>query len=200
MFTTVSFLVTRLPELDNRSAWEAFEARYSPMLRRYFKKAGNTSDVAYDLAQDTMQRAVAGLKEGRFEKSSGRLRHWIGGIARNVLRNHRRHASHRASAQTKTGFWSSQEDPHAEEERLQADAHFDALWVRHRLSSLLRAASKNFSVKDLRCYFLVEVRGLPIKEVARRTQLSETSVFQKRRRVANWFLAMGPRFISQWEK
>ncbi len=200
MFTTVSFLVTRLPELNNRRAWEAFEVRYSPMLQQYFIKSGCNSDTARDLAQDTIQRAATGLKEGRFEKSSGRLRDWIGGIARNVIRNHYRRAAHRNNAQTQTGFWSDQEDPEAEHEVDRADEQFDALWVRHRLSSLLRVAASNFSTKDLRCYFLVEVRGLPIKSVADRIGISETSVFQKRRRVANWLLAMGPRFISQWEK
>ncbi len=200
MFTTVSFLVTRLPELNNRRAWETFEARYTPMLQRYFTKSGCNSEIARDLAQDAIQRAATGLKEGRFEKSSGRLRDWIGGIARNVVRNHHRKASLRNSPQPQTGFWSDQEDPQAEEELLRADEQFDALWVRHRLSSLLRVAVKNFSTKDLRCYFLVEVRGLPIKVVAERIGISETSVFQKRRSVANWLLAMGPRFISQWEK
>ncbi len=200
MFTTVSFLVTRLPELNNRRAWETFEARYSPMLQRYFIKSGCNSDVARDLAQDAIQRAATGLREGRFEKSSGRLRDWIGGIARNVVRNHRRRAANRSSAQPQTGFWSEQEDPSAQEELHRSDEQFDALWVRHRLSSLLRVASTNFSTKDMRCYFLVEVRGLPIRVVAKRIGISETSVFQKRRSVANWLLAMGPRFISQWEK
>jgi RNA polymerase sigma factor (sigma-70 family) len=200
MFTTVSFLVTRLPELNNRRAWETFEARYTPMLQRYFIKSGCNSEAARDLAQDAIQRAATGLKEGRFEKSSGRLRDWMGGIARNVVRNHHRRAALRSSPQTQTGFWSDQEDPHAKEDLDRADEEFDALWVRHRLSSLLRVASKNFGIKDLRCYFLVEVRGLPIKVVAQRIKISETSVFQKRRKVANWLLAMGPRFISQWER
>ncbi len=200
MFTTVSFLVTRLPELNNQKAWAAFEARYSPMLQQYFIKCGCGKDVASDLAQDAIQKAATGLQQGKFDKANGRLRDWIGGIARNVVRNYRRHAALRTNPQPQTGFWSDQEDPHGQDAMLRADEQFDALWVRHRLSSLLRIAAENFSVKDLRCYFLVEVRGLPIKEVARRIHLSETSVFQKRRKVANWLLAMGPRFISQWEK
>lgn len=201
MFTTVSFLASRLPELDDRRAWEVFESRYTPLLKRYFVRASCGFDVAHDLAQDTMQRVAAGLRSGRFRRDEGRLRDWIGGIARNVLRNHRRRSDARTNAdELQTRFWEQREDPEAEEAQLVADERFDAIWVRARLSGLLRLAAQTFDTRDLRCYFLVEIRRLPIREVAHRTGLSESAVFQKRRSVASWLLAVGPRFVSRWEQ
>ena len=38
MFPAVSFLITRLPELDDRRSWQVFEERYSPILKCYFMK------------------------------------------------------------------------------------------------------------------------------------------------------------------
>ena len=38
MFPAVSFLITRLPELDDRRPWQVFEERYSPPLKCYFMK------------------------------------------------------------------------------------------------------------------------------------------------------------------
>lgn len=201
MFTTVSFLVSRLPELDDRFAWKVFEDRYSPILKQYFRKSAWVGDQANDLAQETIQRVADGLRRGAFQRETGRLRDWIGGIARNVLRNHfRRRRSRADGAQLQTQFWESQPDPAAAEAQLAADERFDAIWVRARLSALLRLAAQTFALRDLRCYFLVEIRKMPIRQVARRTGLSEAAVFQKRRRVANWLLAVGPRFISRWEQ
>ena len=200
MFTTVSFLITRLPELDDRRAWEVFEERYSPILKRYFMKWSFSEHVAVDLAQDTIQRVAEGLRQKDFHRDRGRLRDWIGGIARNVMRNQlRRTAGHTDAATLRTQFWETREDLHTPDPMSSADEHFDAVWARTRLSQLIRLAAQTFDLRTLRCYFLVEIHRLPIKEVARRTKLSETAVYQKRRKVANWLLAVGPRFISRWE-
>jgi RNA polymerase sigma factor (sigma-70 family) len=197
MFTTASILASRLPELGDERAWQVFEARYSPILQRYFRRASCGEHVSGDLAQDTLQRVAEGLRRGTFRRDQGRLRDWIGGGARNVLRNHFRKRQMQTNVDAdRTRFWESQEDPDA----LSADAHFDAIWVRARLSALIRLAAEQFDLRDLRCYFLVEIRGLPIKEVARRTRLSESAVFMKRRNIANWLLQVGPRFISRWEQ
>ncbi len=201
MFTTVSFLASRLPELGDRHAWEVFNARYSPVLKRYFRAAGCGEHVSRDLAQDTLQRVAEGLHRGRFDRQAGRLRDWIGGVARNVLRNHFRKSGMRTNVDAvRAGFWEDQEDPAASAAILAADERFDAIWVRARLSALLRLAAETFDLRDLRCYFLIEIRKLPIKEVARRTRLSESAVFMKRRNVANWLLQVGPRFVSRWEQ
>lgn len=200
MITTVSSLISRLPRLDDRRAWSQFEERYSPVLRRYFRQSGCHVDLASDLTQDTLERVALGLRRGVFRRDMGRLRDWIGGIARNVLRNHRRKSKSQTNLDAvREQFWDDQADPGAEEALLAADARFDTIWVRLRLSALIRLAAQSFDTRSLRCYFLVEVRQLPIKEVARRTHLSESAVFMKRRNVANWMLQVGPRFISSWE-
>jgi RNA polymerase sigma factor (sigma-70 family) len=200
MFTTVSNLISRLPELDDGAAWRVFEQRYSHVLKLFFRKSFCAESVSKDLTQETIQRVVQGLKDGRFTRERGRLRDWINGIARNVLRGHLRSVGARPRGDSlRTGFWANQEDPMAESELRQAEERFDAIWVRARLSQLLRMAARNFSPRDLRCYFLVEVRRLPIKLVGERLQLSESAVFQKRRQVANWLLAVAPRFISRWD-
>ena len=72
--------------------------------------------------------------------------------------------------------------------------------MRSRLSALIREAAQVFELSDLRCYFLLEIRKLPVKVVAERTALSPTSVYKKRREVANWLLAVGPHFVMRWER
>jgi len=201
LFTTVSNLLTRLPQLDDHAAWRTFDRRYSPLLNSYFRKAGAPANIAADLAQETLQRVATGLRAGTFSRDKGRLRHWIGGIARNVLRNHVRKRQVRSNThRVRTAFWADQADPDAEQVFTESDNRFDAIWVRSRMSNLLRLAAKTFDLRDLRCYFLVEIRRLPIREVARRLSISESAVYQKRRHVANWLLSVGPRFISSWER
>ena len=201
VFTTVSNLITRLPRLDDHAAWRVFDRRYSPLLNSYFRKAGIATPVAAELAQEALQRVATGLRAGAFEREKGRLRHWIGGIARNVLRNHLRRAAIRSTVHREpTGFWADHPDPDAQEAFALSDRRFDGIWVRARMSQLLRLAVQTFDRRDLRCYFLVEIRKLPIREVAERLSLSESAVYQKRRRVANWLLSVGPRFVSSWER
>ena len=201
MFTTVSALLTRLPALDDGEAWEVFNSRYSPLLRRFFYSFGVAGDPARDLTQDTIQRAIDGLRAGTYRRDKGRLRDWIGGIAKNVLRESRR-AGHgvRGSVQARTVFWTSHPDPGADDAVREVDERFDQIWVRARLSALLRYALTFFTPRDLRCYFLVHVRERPIAEVAERLGMSVSAVYQRRRAVAQWFLAVGPRFVSQWER
>ena len=102
--------------------------------------------------------------------------------------------------QAKTVFWDLCEDPAAEDAVREVDQRFDEIWVRARLSALLRYALQSFTPRDLRCYFLVEVHKRSVAEVARRLGMSVSTVYNRRRAVAQWFRAVGPRFISTWEK
>ena len=67
-------------------AWAVFDERYSPLLRQFFRSFGVHDDSARDMVQETIERAIASLKEKRYERKKGRLRDWMAGIARNVLR------------------------------------------------------------------------------------------------------------------
>lgn len=201
MYTTVSSLITRLPELDDGRAWRVFDDRYSPMLRVFFQTFGVGAEAAGDMTQDAIQRAVDGLKRGEYRRDKGRLRDWMAGIARNVLRNYRRKRIPRTNIGPEAGaFWELREDPGALDGIEQADQRFDQVWVRARLRALLRLLAASFPRRDLRCYFLVEVQRLPIAVVAERLGLSPAAVFVKRRSVADWLLAVGPRFFARWER
>lgn len=201
MFTTVSALLTRLPTLKDDQAWEIFNNRYTPMLKRFFTSFGATGELGRDLAQDTIQKAIQGLHAGGYRRDKGRLRDWIGGIAKNVLREHWRDVRRDVdSVHARTVFWEVCEDPAGEDAVSKVDQRFDEIWVRARLSALIRYALQFFKPRDLRCYFLVEVHKRPIAHVADRLGISVSAVYERRRAVAQWFLAVGPRFISTWEK
>lgn len=201
MFTTVSALLTRLPGLTDEQAWQVFNDRYSPLLKGFFSKLGVTGDPARDLTQDTITKAIDGLRSGSYRRDRGRLRDWMGGIAKNVLREYRRGQFHDGRGiQAKTVFWDKQADPDGDQEQRGVEERFDQIWVRARLSALIRQASTAFSHRDLRCYFLVEVHKRPIAEVASLLKMSVSAVYSRRRAVAQWLLAVGPRFISRWEK
>ena len=64
------------------------------------------------------------------------------------------------------------------------DQRFDEIWIRARLSALIRYALRFFPPRDLRCYFLVEVHHRPIAQVAERLGMSVSAVYNRRRAVA----------------
>jgi hypothetical protein len=117
------------------------------------------------------------------------------------MRNYRR----KRRAHTNIGavpgrFWERREDPSALDDIAAFEQQFDAVWVRARLSALIREAARVFPRGDLRCYFLMEVHGMSVDEVSERVGVSRASTFAKRRAVADWFLAVGPRFFASWEQ
>ena len=130
MFTTVSALLTRLPGLQDAQAWEVFDSRYSPMLKRFFSSFGATGEPARDLTQETIHKAIDGLRAGTYARDKGRLRDWMGGIAKNVLREHWRKLRRDGNrVQTKTVFWETRPDPSAEDAVREVDQRFDECLV-----------------------------------------------------------------------
>ena len=145
MFTTVSALLSRLPRFQDSDAWEVFDRRYSPMLTGFFRSYGLGLETARDLAQETIHRAADAIKEGAYDRRKGRLRDWISGIARNVLRGQFRHAAREsAHIAPKGSVQSSESDPSTEAAIASVEARFDRIWVRARLSALLRLAAESF--------------------------------------------------------
>ena len=73
--------------LDDRAAFtELFERHFDDVYRYLAFRVGEV--MAEDLAAETFARAFAGRR--RFEPDRGSVRAWLFGIARNLIRDHRR--------------------------------------------------------------------------------------------------------------
>jgi RNA polymerase sigma factor (sigma-70 family) len=82
---TTTALLEYLADPANEDVWREFDARYRPILVAFGRRLGLSSEDAVDAAQETLVRFVASYRQGRFDRTRGRLRSWIIGIARHCI-------------------------------------------------------------------------------------------------------------------
>ena len=102
---TTTALLEGLRDSENAILWEAFDRRYRPILVGFARNLGLDEVDAADVAQETLSRFVQEYREGRYDRSRGRLGAWLVGIARyRILDLRRKRAVSREGA---SGTWSS---------------------------------------------------------------------------------------------
>jgi RNA polymerase sigma factor (sigma-70 family) len=82
---TTTRLLADLQDPANDGAWREFDARYRPIVTGFARALGLEVDDSADVAQETLVRFAAGYREGRYDRSRGRLHSWLIGIAQNCI-------------------------------------------------------------------------------------------------------------------
>ncbi len=86
MFTrTTTALLDGLVDPANEEIWRAFDDRYRPILVAFGYRLGLAPEDAADAAQETLTRFVRSFRAGKYDRTRGRLRSWIVGIARHCI-------------------------------------------------------------------------------------------------------------------
>lgn len=79
---TTTALLAALFDPKNAAAWEAFDRRYRPILMGFARNCGLKEHEAAEVAQETIVRFVEEYREGKYDRSRGRLGAWLVTIAR----------------------------------------------------------------------------------------------------------------------
>ena len=88
MFTrTTTKLLDGLHDPDDQETWQAFDARYRPILVGFGRRLGLAVEDAADAAQEALTSFVKSYRAGRYDRDQGRLRAWLIGIARHAIRD-----------------------------------------------------------------------------------------------------------------
>lgn len=171
---TTTRLLDDLRDPGNALVWEAFDARYRPILTAFARRLGFSGDDAAELAQQTLAEFARAYARGQYHRGHGRLSSWLIGIARQVGCGLRRRSARGRMA-------------HAGEDLLDdawSDDHLvmDA-WEREReraivveAMSVLRSTSR-VQEGTLRAYELFALRGVPADEVAKQCGISTDAVY-----------------------
>lgn len=80
--TTTTALLEGLFDSGNDAVWREFDARYHPIIIGFCCKLGLSDADAADVAQETLLRFVKEYRAGKYDRTKGRLRSWIIGIAK----------------------------------------------------------------------------------------------------------------------
>lgn len=177
---TSTWLLASLHDPANAPAWEAFDARYRPILFGFARRLGFAGEDAAELAQQTLAEFARAYRLGRYQRDRGRLSSWLIGIASHVGSNMRRRA--RAGG----GAGAGSANPQAMGERaaeLPDEAHLTEVWDAERKRAIMARAldelrhSSRTEENTLRAFELFAIHGVPAIEVAAQCALSVDAVY-----------------------
>lgn len=174
---TTTKLLDALRDHANQPAWVQIDARYRPVICGLARQLGLREVDAEEVAQQALSEFVRAYREGRYDRSKGRLSSWIMGIAHHttlkMIRNGRKANMPGATAmaevadeQTLRTIWTDERDR----------AIFE------RALNILRDESA-VDDRTLRAFELVALRGVPAAEVAAQCDMSVDQVYVAKSRV-----------------
>ncbi len=182
MSCTSTSLLLALKDPNNSQAWTMFMEKYRPVLTAYARRRGLQPADADDVAGDVLLAFVLAHREGRYDRSKGKFRHWLGQIAKfktaDAIRRlmKREYQSPEASG---TGLLEQKQTSQVEGyERL-----WDQEWERFVLDSCLRKAKMSFDERTLRAFEMCGVQGRAPEDVSREMGMSRNAVYAAKSRV-----------------
>ncbi len=175
---TTTAMLAALHDPAATAAWEAFDARYRPILHGFARNLGLSDEESADVAQETIARFVEQYREGRYDRERGRLGAWLVGIARyrilDVRRAHGRRAVRGESAMVD----------------LDDDRSLGDLWERERRSRIAELAmsrlrdSGRSDPRTMQAFEMLMVHGLTPAVVSEQLEMPIQSVYVAKSRIA----------------
>lgn len=80
--TTTTALLEGLRDPSNETVWRDFDVRYRGVLLAFARRLGLNDSEADEVAQETLTRFLEEYSAGKYDRSRGRLRSWLIGIAK----------------------------------------------------------------------------------------------------------------------
>ena len=177
---TTTALLDALRDFRNEPAWAQIEFRYRRVIAGLARRLGAGETDALDISQQTLAEFVRAYKDGRYDRTKGRLSSWILGIAHNttlrVLRNQRR-----------GGRVSDFETSEASGEV--HDPHLRSIWDDERDREILDKAmtllrdEASLDDRTLLAFELVALRSVPTAEAASQCGMTVEQIYVAKSRV-----------------
>lgn len=177
--TTTTALLESLKDPGQDAVWREFDARYRPVLCAFAQKIGLNRTDAEEIAQGTLVEFMAAYREGRYDRSKGRLSSWIIAIARNQIGRRARFKG-RAAEHRGDSALGQLHDP-AQATRLRAAEQKRVIFA--RAWELLNTAGHT-AATTLRAFELVAVRDMPPAAVAAECGMTLDEVYVAKSRVS----------------
>ena len=177
---TGTALLEGLHDPSNHRAWGYVVERYRPMLVGFAGRLGLSPTDAEDAAQIILMEFARSYGVGLYDRSKGRLRQWLFGIARKQICNckRRRAPEHTPQRDTRTTAFF---------DRLPGRGHMETIWqaqwdtfVMERALEIVRT---EVTPQTMEAFHLFAVLGRPTSEVASELGMTENAVFGAKRRV-----------------
>lgn len=180
-WVTTSTILERLRGFEDQTLWERFCARFRKPLVRFAQRLGLSDEESDDAAQEVLLVFAAALRDGRYDRSKGRLNQWLFGIAYRQItglrRKRRREKQKQQDAGGRDSFWGNVPDERAAYEA------WDAEWERAALDLCLRQVRVEVADNTYRAFELVMRQGRTPDEAAAELKMSREAVYVAKHRV-----------------
>ena len=186
---------------DSR-AWADFHRIYAPMIASFLRRMGLTEADAEDATQDILMIAHAALRDGTYDRSRGRFRAWLYGVARKKAleahRNRRRPSRVQAiERQDGIDLLSGIADRTDETER-----HiWDQEWRYAVLAEAMRQVKPGLGDNVFEAFVRYGVQRRPADQVAAELGISTSSVYVYKQRalqtIRQWVAKYEPDQIGE---
>ncbi len=154
-------------------AWSELDKRIRPVLTALGRRFGLSDTEAADVAQETFLRFIESYRAGRYERSRGRLRAWIVGIARHRVHDLFRSRDRRHERPLAAGDL----DVPGEDEFLRVWDEECRAHVLRRAMEVLREVSR-ISEEKLRAFERIFIDQQGVEDVAREMGMTRDEVYQ----------------------
>ena len=195
-------LLTRLRDWQDHDGWREFFDTYWRLIYRVARQAGLDDATAQDVVQNTFIYLARRMPKFRYDPARGSFKSWLQCVARSRISVFRRRAEAKepplpelALEEDDANVWESIPDP--------AGDALDEIWQREWEDNLAKAALRRISAKvsaqQLMIFELAALGEVPLKQVARKLDLSLMQVYLARHRVGKLFKAEVERLRRETE-
>jgi RNA polymerase sigma factor (sigma-70 family) len=183
-------LLSRLRDWHDEEGWREFFDTYWRLIYRVARQAGLDDASAQDVVQNTFVYLTRRMPKFRYDRARGSFKSWLRQVTRSRISIFRRRAEAKEPPlpeltleEGDAKVWESIPDP--------AGDAMDEIWQREWEDNLVKAALRRISAKvsaqQLMIFELAALGEVPLKQVARKLDVSLMQVYLARHRVGKLF-------------
>ncbi len=190
LLPTRQSLLSRLRDWKDQDGWQQFFDTYWRLVYRVARQAGFDDATAQDIVQNTFIYLSRRMPKFRYDRERGSFKSWLRRVTRSRISAFRRRAEAREPAlpevdleDDEASVWEVIPDP--------AGDALDEVWQREWEDNLVKAALRRVRAKvsgqQLMIFELAALGEVPLKQVARKLDVSLMQVYLARHRVGKLF-------------
>ncbi len=166
--TTRPSLLLRIRDRSDAGAWRTFDAVYRPMLQRFARARGLSTEDAEDVAQQCLTVVADRIAEFSYDPQKGRFKSWLRTLVNNRVRNLLRDR-HERPGQTSDLHNLAESDP-------TPDEAFDRIWLEEHLWHCLRELRGEVEETTYLAFQRYVIEQQPIGQVCQELNLTPGNV------------------------
>jgi len=195
-------LLSRLRDCEDQEGWREFFDTYWRLIYKVARQAGLDESRAQDVVQTTFIYLARRMPRFRYDPALGSFKAWLLRVTRSRISALRRRAESREAAlpdldleDGDANIWESIPDSSAD----RLNELWQREWEQHIIQTALRRIRVKVSAQQLMIFELAALGQVPLKQVARKLEVSLMQVYLARHRVGKLFKAEVQRLRKETE-